>query len=102
MDLNSVNQMLHSAFSYRSAIFIYIQYAEQKQKITLTFWVKEHYSEDCLFLFWLSCNKFFKLQQDFVDILCINVTIQVTSEMSLLALQLRVSLELCDESGEAW
>jgi hypothetical protein len=37
MDLNSPNQMLHSPFSYGSAIFIYIQYAEQKQKITLTF-----------------------------------------------------------------
>jgi hypothetical protein len=33
--------------------------------------------------------------------LCINVTIQVTSEMSLLALQFSMILELCDESDEA-
>ena len=91
--------MIHSAFSYGSAMFVYIQYAEQKQKITLTFWVKEHYSKDCLFLFWLSCNKFLKLEQNFVDILWINATIQVTSEMSL---QFSMILELCDESDEAW
>jgi hypothetical protein len=51
MDLNSPNQMLHSPFSYGSAIFIYIQYAEQKQKITLTFWVKEHIQKIVYFCF---------------------------------------------------
>lgn len=37
-----------------------------------------------------------------MDIPCIDATVQVTSEIFLLALQFSMILELCDESDEAW
>jgi hypothetical protein len=67
----------------------------------LNFFELRNFFKHCLFLFWLSCNKVLKLEQNFVDILCINVTMQVTSEMSFLTLWFSMILEFCDESGEA-